>query len=99
MTAEALSDAELASMNPHLPRLYVHAHISDEDVDVSTQDIDNNSGESTFATLSDELSLQELKIYSKSILYDMVFGRNSANEKEFLREIYCRTLEILAHSE
>ncbi len=47
----------------------------------------------------DGISLQALKIYSKSLLHDIVFGSNNANEKRLLREIYWRTIESLANLE
>ncbi len=47
----------------------------------------------------DEISLQALKSYSKSLLHDIVFGDNSANERRLLREIYWRTIEALADLE
>ena len=49
------------------------------------------------STWLDELSLQDLKSYSKSVLHDIVFGDNNASENRFLREIYWRTIEALAN--
>ena len=42
------------------------------------------------------LSVQNLKSYSKSILYSIVSGDHDANENRFLRDIYWRTIEVLA---
>lgn len=73
----------------------MEVEILDDLVKVS-QECDTISASSAWL---DEISLQSLKSYSRSILHDIVFGDNNANEKRFLRKIYWRTIEALANLE
>jgi hypothetical protein len=70
----------------------------DEKVSMDLQLLDENT-ESGNGIHNEDLSLQWIKNSSKMLLYAMVLGKGDDNEKKFLREIYYRTLEILAHSE
>ena len=45
------------------------------------------------------ISMEELKRYSRAILCCIVYGNNSAGENGLLREIYWHTLEALARLE
>jgi hypothetical protein len=42
------------------------------------------------------LSVENLKSYSKSILYSIASGDHDPNENRLLRDIYWRTIEVLA---
>ena len=69
--------------------------ILDDVVEVS-QECDTISASSAWLG---EIFLQSLKSYSKSLLRDIVFGDNNANESKLLRKIYWRTIETLANLE
>ncbi len=60
---------------------------------LDTQECDTISASSVWL---DEISLQALKSYSRSLLHDIVFGNNNAHERGLLRETYWRTIEALA---
>ena len=48
---------------------------------------------------TDEAHLRALNGYSQNILRTIILGKNDDNKNRFLREIYWRTIEILAHQE
>jgi hypothetical protein len=45
---------------------------------------------------SSGISIQALKSYSRSILHSIVLGNHDASKSKLLRDIYWRTVEILA---
>ena len=86
------------SENSHQPQKVqkYRSYTFDENTEYPVKNISPNPGHSidNFS----EVSLQEFKSYSKSLLHDIVFGIGGVNEKKLLREMYYSTLEILAYS-